>query len=463
MGTAAEPDALRKQLDGRPLLVLAAGLIVGLTAPAHPWNLLAILVAIAVLFRPSMRVLLGFGLLSGLILAPAEPIPVLDRGYGDFVGAVVSLPRPTDFGSVFNLETGDRTWRVLTSDPTEFSIGDRLQVAGIEEPLREGTDRYLLLHGVSGRLDALHLRLVSHGPIVWRAARAWRADFRTFCRRWLATEGAAFIEALCFDLNAGVDHAVTDRLKDMGALHIVVASGFHVLLIAAALLSVLARLPLPRVYQIAIVAFVLLLYCGATGLTPAVVRSSLMVVTGLSAYLFRREPDALSALGLSAVMYLCWHPREVYDPGFQLSFLTVGVIALFYHPLRRERNRFMRVSYDLAVLSWIAFLGSAPLMAYYFGALSVVSLPASLLVSAAAGAAIVGAFAAYVVSFMIPSLGVGLLNVIAAPMAGWVLWVSDHLGGHSWSSVAVPAFSAYWLVLIYGLMLLTWRVRIVQP
>jgi hypothetical protein len=102
-------------------------------------------------------------------------------------------------------------------------------------------------------------------------------------------------------------------------------------------------------------------------------------------------------------------------------------------------------------------------MAYYFGALSVVSLPASLLVSAAAGAAIVGAFAAYVVSFMIPSLGVGLLNVIAAPMAGWVLWVSDHLGGHSWSSVAVPAFSAYWLVLIYGLMLLTWRVRIVQP
>ena len=60
----------------------------------------------------------------------------------------------------------------------------------------------------------------------------------------------------------------------------------------------------------------------------------------------------------------------------------------------------------------------------------------------------------------VPSLGAGLMQLIVAPLVGWVQFVLEQIGGVSWSGVQVPAFSGYWLGLLYLALLLTWRKRV---
>jgi competence protein ComEC len=329
--------------------------------------------------------------------------------------------------------------------------------------LREGSEKYLLLHGVTGRLQARRLEAVAPGPVWWRWADAWHQSFSTFCARWLPPEAAALTQALCVDLNGELDPATTDRLRQTGTIHIVSASGLHVFLLAFALMAGLSSLPIPRPIQVAVVAAVLTLYAGATGLNPPVVRAALMSIVGLSAYLLRRESDGLSALALSAVIYLLWQPRQVYDPGFQLSFVTVGAMALFLADTEGKRHLALEYGLEAAKVSGVAFLASAPLVAYHFGTLSLSSLPANLLIALPASAAVVTAFAAHLTSYLVPALGVGLLTLGTGPMAGFVLWLTEHLADQPWSSVDMPGFSAYWLPLVYGLGLLMWRQRIKLP
>lgn len=456
-------DPLREELDRRPLIVLGAGLVVGLTAIAHPLNLLAIPILLLWLIRRSGRVLLAAGLAIGLVLTPSLPTSILVREKVDEEGTVVSVPRAGAYGSSFNFATPSRVWRATVKGVRAVRLGEELRLSGVGRPLREGSEAYLELHGVSGNLTVASMEVRASSPMLWRISAAWRESFGTFVHRWLPDEAAALTEAICFDMSSGLDPATTSGLRDSGTLHIVAASGLHVFLIAGALLGVLSAVALPRLWQIVLLAMVLAIYAGATGLSPAVVRASFMSVVGLSAYLFRREPDALSALALSGIAFLLWQPREIYDPGFQISFVTVGGIALFFHRERRGKSQLVRLLIDSAKISWVAFAASAPLLSYYFGTLSLVTLPGNMLIGVGASIGLVSALAAHMVSLVFPALGVGILTVVTGPMIGWVLWISQRLSGHVWSTVGIPGFSAYWLPIVYGLLLLTWRQRIVQP
>lgn len=231
-------------------------------------------------------------------------------------------------------------------------------------------------------------------------------------------------------------------------------------------MGALSWMPIPRGAQIIVLAGLLLVYALATGLNPPVVRSALMALVGLVAYKFRRESDPLSALALGAVLYLLWRPNAIYDIGFQLSFLTVGALILFLPPQREApataREFALRHSGDAIRLSWAAFVASAPLVAYHFGTVALLSLPANLLVAAVVPVLIVGGLVAHLASFLSMPLGVGLLQILD-PLAGWVLWSVDSLGQPKWAVAEVPGFWAGWLPLVYGLGLMTWRQRIVQP
>lgn len=454
---------MKENVEGRPVLLLGAGLVIGLTSLTHPFNF-AFLFLIAFFIRgQASRITLALGLGFGLLLTPTPLTPVLERQFVSGNGTVVSAPRRGPTGTKFNLEMPDRTWEVQGEKIPDLSLGDEISVVGVGMPLREGSDQYLALHGVSGRLQAKKIEFLAAGPWPWRIASTWRRSFENLAQKNLPEEAAALTSALCFDLSGELPKETTDRLKETGTIHIVSASGLHVVVLGFAVIWALSKLPIPRGVQIAILAAILILYAGATGLNPPIVRAALMSIFGQSAYLFRREKDALSGLAVAAVFYLVWQPRQVYDPGFQLSFVTVGALAMYLHPIREESHLLKKSLIEAVRLSLVAFVASAPLVAYHFGTLSITALPSNLLVGGVASAVIVGAFAAQLVSFVWLAGGAFLLKAIAGPLAGWILWITESLGGHGWSSMGVPGFSAYWLPVVYGLLLMTWRQRIVQP
>jgi Competence protein len=108
-------------------------------------------------------------------------------------------------------------------------------------------------------------------------------------------------------------------------------------------------------------------------------------------------------------------------------------------------------------MSFIATLAVAPLTAYHFGIVSLISPISNLLVSPALPLIILVSMIAWPVGFVAPSVQVGLLKIVVGPLASWILSVSTWFGGQSWCSIAWPPFNPYWIALYYGAFLLLWN------
>lgn len=439
------------------MLLLALGLCLGLTMLSHPLHVVGL--AALLLLRNRAWTVVGLGL--GMILTPIPGQPPAEREVVRGGATVVGVPKRTPDGTYVRIQIAGRDWIASGPQCAELGLGDRVELVGVAHPPSAASRENDLLAGISGNLKIAHLTSLEKGPTIWRAATAWRNSFEGFCHGYLAPGESDLVSALCFDLGGTAPEATVESMKRAGTYHVLSASGLHVFVISYALMGLLGLLPVPRWAQILVLVVALTLYCGATGLGPPVVRASLMSVVGLSAYLFRRERDAVSALALAAVAYLLWHPREIYSAGFQLSFVTVAGMALFLHVEKKEWS-IRGLLLEAVRVSWVAALASAPLVAYHFGYVPAMSLPANLLVGFPASAAIVAGLAGHLVAFVFAPIGVGLLTV-GGWLAGWVSFASETLAHLPGATIDVPELSPYLVVLIYGLLLMTWRPRIVHP
>ncbi len=177
-----------------------------------------------------------------------------------------------------------------------------------------------------------------------------------------------------------------------GTVHILASAGLHVGILAFWLEKLLGKLSLPRKTQAVLLMAALVLYALVCGGRPAVVRAVPMACLYFGSILFEREPDAPTALGAAALIVLLLQPTALLEPGFQLSFLTVGTLALtmpvwngFWrpklapiklHPLRRAAEWTL----DGLGLSLLAQLGAMPIVALSYSEVSLSSAPANALV-----------------------------------------------------------------------------------
>lgn len=108
----------------------------------------------------------------------------------------------------------------------------------------------------------------------------------------------------------------------------------------------------------------------------------------------------------------------------------------------------------------MASLCSAPLVAFHFGIVSLISVLSNVLVVIVLPFIVMGALLAFGISPVAPALAQGTMTVIVGPLTGWVLFVTESLGTLSVSAVNVPEFNALWLILLYAPLVLFWRRRV---
>ncbi|HVL38690.1 MAG TPA: ComEC/Rec2 family competence protein, partial [Fimbriimonadaceae bacterium] len=212
----------------------------------------------------------------------------------------------------------------------------------------------------------------------------------------------------------------------------------------------------------------LMVYAAAAGMRPPVLRAVAMALLLLSAFLCRREPDGLSALALAALAYLLWRPYAVFEASFQLSFVIVGGLILWWRPVESHPNSSLldavgRKFQLLGRTSVHAFVWSAPLVAYHFGTLSLVAILANLLVVPVVPAIILPALLCFMLSFGSISLAQWGMSFVVEPVCYWLLGITRLLASIPLASVEVPAFSGWWLALYYGLLLATWQKYVRKP
>lgn len=180
-------------------------------------------------------------------------------------------------------------------------------------------------------------------------------------------------------------------LRISGVSHIVAVSGLHVSILFALVYAVTGK----RRFLTGIVGIPLvLLFAAVAGFTPSVTRAAVMQTVMMLALMIRREYDPPTALAVAVLVILGANPLTIASVGFQLSVGSVAGIYLFYGKIRKflasrlgalAKGKSLRAKCFRGMASSVAVSLSAtvlttPLVAYYYGLVSLVSLIANLLV-----------------------------------------------------------------------------------
>ncbi len=249
-------------------------------------------------------------------------------------------------------------------------------------------------------------------------------------------------------LTLGYKDALSPELRESfsttGAMHVLAVSGLHVGIIFVVLglfLKPLGEGKKRKVLKNLLIIAFLWAYAFITGLSPSVCRATLMFSLVALANILHRQSSIYNTIFFSAFVLLLIKPTHLLDVGFQLSYCAVLAIVYFQPRLSslwKPRNRFARWCWDLACVSLVAQMGTAPFAMYYFHQFPNYFLLSNFIVIPAASIIIylaitlfltsyipvVGAAVAFLLNWVLKLLYWGISGIEHLPHALSTLWIS---------------------------------------
>jgi competence protein ComEC len=171
-------------------------------------------------------------------------------------------------------------------------------------------------------------------PLAW--LYEWRQKLETELKARFSTETAGVLDAALLGNRYNLSHAAAERFREGGTFHVLVISGLHISFIGGLVFLIARRITKKRFWQFALSAIVLWSYAVAVGAQASVVRAALMFTLVALAPVVSRRASSLNSLGGAALLLLVWRPSDLFDPSFQLTFLSVLVIVVLAWPLLQK-------------------------------------------------------------------------------------------------------------------------------
>ena len=346
----------------------------------------------------------------------------------EYEGVIVSEVDMRDTRQQFQFLPDHHQQRLLITIYTfggrEVSYGDRLRVRDKVELPENFSDfdyrAYLEKENVYAVMRSPQIQVIGGGGGNWfvRKSLALR-DFLTDRLKPVIKEPElGLLRGILLGQKRALPDSIYDQFVRTGTSHIVAVSGYNVTIIIGTFLY-LARY-VGRRASIYIALSGIIVYTLMVGPSPSVLRASfmgaLLAVSMAAGRLYRPA----SALCLAAAIMVAVNPKILlHDVGFQLSFLATLGIMLFV-PLLQSFRAFAIIPKFLAALiapTVSATIATLPIILLQFKTLSLVSLPANILVLPAVPIAMLFGTLA-----LLPIIGHGL-GFIAQQLLWYMLWM----------------------------------------
>lgn len=162
-------------------------------------------------------------------------------------------------------------------------------------------------------------------PLAWVYDQ--RANVIDEFRRSLSPKAAGVMIASLLGNRYFLDKDTADLFRDGGTFHILVISGLHITFIGGILLLIMWQITRNRWLQFVVTNCTLWGYTLAVGADLPVVRAAVMFTVLLFGYAIYRRGGLLNSLGLCGLVLLVWRPSALFDPSFQLTFVSVLAIV----------------------------------------------------------------------------------------------------------------------------------------
>ncbi len=281
---------------------------------------------------------------------------------------------------------------VTTSLNQYFKYGDEINFSGkLEKPENFITDQgkefdyvnYLRKDGILYTINYADVEVISqgHGNKIKSILFAIKGKFLQAVNLAIPSPESLLMGGLILGEKSAFSQELRQDFVDTGTIHIIALSGYNITIVAEWFMKLFAFLPQSLGIGMGILA--ILLFVLMTGGSSTAVRAGIMAMLVLIARATGRNYDVARALIIAGVFMILLNPFVlVYDVSFQLSFIAT-VAVIFFTP--RVEKYFLWVPEkfnirDIISVSAAAYIFVLPFILYKMGNLSLVALPANILV-----------------------------------------------------------------------------------
>jgi competence protein ComEC len=357
----------------------------------------------------------------------------------------------------------------LQTETTAIQYGDRIRFEAKLHSIKGGKNtsgfdyrRYLNMKGVFAAAYLPHhysLQIDPVGPAhFYRVVERVRAYIVKTFKRTLGPEAAALASGFLIGDTRDISHEVYGFFRDSGTLHLLAVSGSNVGLVVVLFSFLLRASPLKSVGRNILLLAIIGFFSFLAYNQPSVVRAAVMASLVLIGRTLQRKVELNNIIASAALIILIVRPTELYDVGFQLSFVTAWGLIFFVPRASRIFQRIKtRWHYKLLVFPLmvcvVAQVVSLPLCAYYFQRLPLIAFLSNLVIVPLVSIIVLGELVLLLVYLLLPPVGV-FFGSFLNPLLSATIFLLGFFGSGELNVLLTHRIAGFPLLLYYIFLIL---------
>lgn len=386
------------------VVALALGVIIGTVLAlvfrinffsSYIWIFLVVGLFVFAYFKPKfvfVVVMLVGGMILAFFRASSELIDqnYIQQFYGDTVevcGLIDGDPETDESGTKYRLNDLRFGKNCLDdSDDGHKKVSGSLYISGTKNEDLSRSD----LVGLKGKLSegfGVYAGYM-YKPMVVKWERPEPGDLTLKLRNWFAERIMGLISdveaklglSYLLGMRSGLPDDLNESLRTVGLVHIVVASGAHLSILVGIMRKIFGGVS--RFAQLLFSLLFILFFMTMVGFTPSILRAGVMSILSLIAWYVGRKFEPWRIILIVAAFTLILNPMFIINLGWLLSFASYGGIMIlgprlvkFFYGTKKPGS-----IASIIITTVAATLMTLPIILYFYGQVSLISLFANLLI-----------------------------------------------------------------------------------
>jgi competence protein ComEC len=367
------------------------------------------------------------------------------------------------------LKEQDVTILTLVGRDVEVAYGDEVKVSGILEVpenfiTTSGKEfnykRYLANQDIYFTINNASIEILSHNngsklkTLLYKIKNAFIKNINQI----IPIPESDLGNGLILGIRGGFDSDTKNEFISTGTIHIIALSGYNVTIVAENVMKIFSLI-FSQVVSIIFGIIIIILFIIMSGASSTAIRAGIMATIMLLGRMTGRSYDAGRALVIAGLLMVANDPRVLVDMSFQLSFIATGGV-LFVTPKVMNWFKFLPMRFgvrETLATTVAATISVLPILLYLTGILSLVSIPANILILLFIPTAMLLIFITGISGFISPFIAIPF-GFISYLILWYILSVIHYLGTLSFASVTIHSFPLLLTIAIY-IFLLWWVFR----
>lgn len=365
---------------------------------------------------------------------------------------IESSPRLQAFGYQYKVYIPQYQAKAfMTINNSDLEYGQLIKVtAKTSIPKEYGIQRFLLGKGVHIYMSVSKYSVIDNSNcqskcVVMRSIHNMRNYILNQIDTAYPGRVGEFLKGILIGYTDTLPDDIKESFKKTGVSHVLAVSGYNMAIIVMLVYQQMMNRQVARSVSFWTTIIIMVTFTLLTGAEASIMRAGVFAGLILSAELLQRYVGGIRPLILCATILVIINPLYIaYDIGFQLSFLAVIGLIIY-------GQIFKTYTEGIPSLGILPMIGETlfaqilvlPILIYYFGQISIISILANILIVPIIPFAM--AWGSVTSLFLSLAIFTYPLNLII----NLVLSMNQYLSKISWASVNVPSISGYMLIVIY--------------